>query len=152
LAEVMGTDGFHLLRALYREDAPGWLREVPAVAVLRRVWVPQFYAPAPDVHWRSAEDLPPGALLINSPSDPDARFSVKRDITWTGYQAHVTETCDPDRPNLIVNIETTPATTGDVELTEPIHAALAAKDLLPSQHIVDAGYIDADLLVNSGPD
>ena len=152
LAAVMGTDGFHLLRALYRGDTPAWLREVPAVDILRRVWVQQFYAPEPDVHWRSAEDLPPGALLINSPYDPDARFSVKRDITWTGYKAHVTETCDPDRPNLIVNIETTLATTGDVEMTEPIHAALAAKDLLPSQHIVDAGYIDADLLVSSGPD
>ena len=152
LAEVMGTDGFHLLRALYRGDTPAWLREVPAVDILRRVWVQQFYAPEPDVPWRSAEDLPPGALLINSPYDPDARFSVKRDITWTGYKAHVTETCDPDRPNLIVNIETTLATTGDVEMTEPIHAALAAKDLLPSQHIVDAGYIDADLLVSSGPD
>jgi hypothetical protein len=39
------------------------------------------------VHWRSAADLPPGAVLINSPYDPEARFSVKRDITWTGYKA-----------------------------------------------------------------
>jgi hypothetical protein len=37
-------------------------------------------------------------------------------------------------------------------MTAPIHAALAEKDLLPCQHIVDAGYIDADLLVTSGPD
>ena len=64
----------------------------------------------------------------------------------------MTETCDPDRPNLIVNIETTLATTGDVEMTEPSHAALAANDLLPSQQIVEAGYIDAALLVSSGPD
>ncbi len=152
LAEVMGADGFQLLHAVYAPEAPDWLREVPAVDILRQVWVQQLYAPEPQVRWRAAEDLPPGALLINSPYDPEARFSVKRDITWTGYKAHVTETCDPDAPHLIVNIETTPSTTSDVELTADIHAALAAKDLLPSEHIVDAGYIDADLLVTSGPD
>jgi transposase len=114
--------------------------------------VQQFYAPNPEVRWRSVEDLPPGAQLINSPYDPEARFSVKRDITWTGYKAHVTETCDPERPNLIINIETTLATTADVEMTEPIHAALAAKGLLPDQHLVDSGYLDADLLLTSGPD
>lgn len=151
LAEVMGADGVHLLRAIYAPDAPGWLREVPAVAILRQVWVQQFYAPDPHVRWRAAEDMPPGALLINSPYDLEARFGVKRDVTWTGYKAHVTETCDPETPHLIVNIATTTATTGDVAMTEPIHAALAEKDLLPSQHIVDAGYIDADLLVRSGP-
>jgi len=149
LAEVMGADGFHLLRAIYAPAAPAWLREVPAVDILRKVWLQQFYVPDPEVCWRAAEDLPPGARLINSPYDPEARFSVKRDITWTGYKAHVTETADPDTPHLIVNVETTVATTGDVEMTEPIHAALAEKDLLPSQHIVDAGYIDADLLVTS---
>ncbi len=152
LAEVMGADGVHLLRAIYAPAAPAWLREVPAVDILRKVWLQQFYVPDPHVCWRAAEDLPPGALLINSPYDPEARFSVKRDITWTGYKAHVTETADPDTPHLIVNVETTVATTGDVEMTEPIHAALAEKDLLPSQHIVDAGYIDADLLVTSESD
>lgn len=30
-----------------------------------------------------------------------------------------------------------------------IHAALADRDLLPAQHLVDSGYIDADLLVAS---
>ena len=148
----MGTDGFQLLHAVYAPEAPDWLREVPAVDILRQVWVQQFYAPDQRVRWRAAEDLPPGALLINSPYDPEARFSVKRDITWTGYKAHVTETCDPDASHLIVNIETTPATTSDVELTADIHSALKAKDLLPSEHIVDAGYIDAELLVTSEPD
>ena len=92
VAEVMGADGFQLLRAIYAAETPAWLREVPAVDILRRVWIQQFYAPEPRVRWRAAEDLPPGALLINSPYDPEARFSVKRDITWTGYKARVTET------------------------------------------------------------
>ena len=33
--------------------------------------------------------------------------------------------------------------------TQPIHDALAAKDLLPNQHIVDAGYVDSHLIVTS---
>ena len=32
-----------LLTAVLAPDAPVWLREVPAVAALRRVWVQQFY-------------------------------------------------------------------------------------------------------------
>ena len=50
------------------------------------------------------------------------------------------------------NIETTPAQISDVTLTAPIHDALAEKDLLPNQHIVDAGYREATLLVTSQTD
>ena len=39
LALTIGADGFALLAAAYGPDAPAWLREVPAVATLRRVWV-----------------------------------------------------------------------------------------------------------------
>ncbi len=42
---------------------------------------------------------------------------------------------------------TTPATQQDVSTTLSVHQALAAKHRLPGEHLVDAGYIDADLLV-----
>ncbi len=32
-------------------------------------------------------------------------------------------------------------------MTAPVHEALGAKDLLPEVHLVDAGYVDADLLM-----
>jgi hypothetical protein len=38
------------------------------------------------------------------------------------------------------------ATVPDVAMTEPIHDSLHAKDLLPGEHIVDAGYTSADRL------
>ena len=44
-----------------------------------------------------------------------------------GYKVHVTETCEPDQVHLITNVETTPAVAADVDLTAPIHAALAAR-------------------------
>jgi len=35
-------------------------------------------------------------------------------------------------------------------MTTPIHQALQEKDLLPGEHLVDAGYVDAENLVSSG--
>jgi len=147
LAETIGADGFSLLAALADPATPAWLREVPALETLRRVWIQQFYAPAGPVQWRSNDDLPPAALLIQSPHDVQARYGIKRTTTWTGYKVHLTETCEEDLPNLITHVATTDATVPDTELLEPIHAHLAERDLLPAEHQVDAGYIDAGILV-----
>lgn len=148
-AEQVGTDGFYLLTAVYSETAPIWLREVPMVQVLRQVWVQQYYATEGPAQWRTEEDLAPSALLIHSPYDVEARFSAKRDILWAGYKVHLTETCDDDLPHLITHVETTPATTYDGAVTETIHTALATKGLLPQEHIVDAGFLDAEVLAKS---
>jgi transposase len=125
------------------------LRQLPAVAVLRRVWVQQYVVRETTLHWRSAEDLPPNARLIVSPYDPDARMSSKRDTRWTGYKAHLTETCAADRPNLVPQVSTTAATTPDGQLTRSMHTDLAARELLPGEHIVDTSYMDVDLLLTS---
>jgi transposase len=148
-AEVIGTDGFQLLSAIYNETAPTWLREVPMVQVLRQVWVQQYYAPQGPAIWRTEDDLPPSALQIHSPYDAEARFSTKREILWAGYKVHLTETCDEEQPHLITHVETTPATTYDGAVTETIHAALEAKALLPEEHVVDSGYLDAEVLVSA---
>ena len=44
-----------------------------------------------------------------------------RGMEWVGYKVHFTETCDADWPRLIVNVETTPATTPDDNMIEYIH-------------------------------
>jgi transposase len=152
LAEAIGADGFRLLGAVYAADAPGWLRAVPAVETLRRVWVQEYYGPDDPPRWRAAEDLPPASRMINSPHDPEARYSLKRETSWTGYKTHLTETCDPDAPHFVVHVETTPATTPDWNLLAPIHGALAEKGLLPGEHMLDAGYVDAEGLVTSRDD
>ena len=46
-------------------------------------------------------------------------------------------------------MKTTLAPIADGDMTTPIHAALQAKDLLPGDHLVDTGYLDAELLVTS---
>ncbi|MGZ3391324.1 MAG: hypothetical protein ACXVCF_17255 [Isosphaeraceae bacterium] len=59
------------------------------------------------------------------------------------------EICEPDQVHLITNVETTPVVATDVDETAPIHAALAATGLLPGDHLLDAGYVDVELLVGS---
>jgi transposase len=111
LAETIGRDGFALLTALDGPTAPAGVWARPALQVLRRVWIQQYYVPTPEGRWRTAEDLPPHALLICSPYDTEARYATKRETHWTGYKVHLTETCDAASPHLITNVETTPATT-----------------------------------------
>ena len=168
-AEQVGHDGHVLLATIMAPDAPAWLREVPAVELLRCVWVQTFClvpaeagagggasAPGLDnlrVRWRtSAEGFPPALLRIASPYDPDMHFAQKRSTTWIGYKVHVTETCGEGRPHLITHVETTPAPIVDRDTLQQVHGALAAKDLLPGSHLVDAGYVDAEHLLASRRD
>jgi transposase len=149
LAATIGADGVHLLRALDAVTAPPWLRQVPAVATLRRVWQEYFDAPDGTVHLRRPQDMLPSALTVHSPYDTEARYATKRSTTWTGYRVHLTETCDDDSPALITHVGTTRATTPDVAMTGEIQAGLAERDLLPGEHFVDAGYTSAPVLVAS---
>lgn len=151
-AELIGADGSQLLSALSDPSAPADLWELPAVQTLRQTWVFQYYAEEGQLRWRKAEDLPPAGLHCDSPYDPEARFGKKRSITWTGYKVHLTETCEDEEIHLITHVETTAAGITDSELSAPIHNALAKKNLLPSEHFLDSGYVDADLMVKSQRD
>ncbi len=148
LAEIIGADGDHLLSTIY-EQALEWMRQIAAVETLRRVWVQQFQVVNEVVRWREAGNLPPASLMIYSPHDLDARFGKKRDIEWKGYKVHLTECCDEDLPLVITDVQTTHAATTDFEVLEQIQADLAARDLLPGEHIVDSGYMTGEHLVRS---
>ncbi len=151
-AELIGADGSQLLSALYDPSAPVHLWKLPAVQALRQTWVFQYYAEEGQLRWRKAEDLPPAAVRFDSPYDPEAHYGNKRSITWTGYKVHLTETCEDNEIHLITHVETTPAGITDSELSAPIHDALAKRDLLPNEHFLASGYVDADLLVKSQRD
>ena len=151
LVTAIGQDGRTLLEAVYSPAAPPWLRQVPAVETLRLVWLQQFYAAAPGepLRWREQADQPPAGQLLHTPYDVEARYSTKRDTHWVGYKVHLTESCAPDEPHVITHVLTTPATEPDFAAAPTIHAGLAAKNLLPQEHLLDAGYVDAELLVAS---
>lgn len=149
LAVAIGADGFALLEAIDAAVEGSCLAELPAIQTLRQVWADHYTAPPDPITWRCPKDLPPSGQQIASPYDPQARWSGKRDIEWLGYKVHLTETCDEDLPRLITHVETTVATTPDDQVVAKIHADLADKGRLPSQHIVDTGYTDAELLATS---
>ena len=151
LAEQLGSDGRALLTAVYAATTPAWLREIPAVRTLRQVWLQQYYAVASDapMQWRVWADIPPAAQFINTPYDVEAHYSGKRTTAWTGYKVHLTETCDEDAPHLITHVETSAATAPEWHAPAIIHAALAEKELLPAEHVLDAGYVDTESLVTS---
>jgi transposase len=151
LARTIGEDGALLLDAVFRPDAPPEAKLHPAVEVLRRVWIQQYFDQDGRVEWRNDKDLPPAERLIQSPHDPEARFCRKRGTAWTGYKVHVTETCDGPL-HVVTHVETTPATRPDVRATPVVHEALERKGLLPAVHLVDSGYVDGRLAVESRRD
>ena len=149
LATVIGADGQTLLTAIDAAVDQPWLRQVPAVQTLRQVWAEQYTDVNGTLRWREVKDMPSPAELIASPYDPEARYSTKRAVEWVGYKVHLTETCDEGLPHLRVNVETTPATTPDDHMLAVVHASLEPRGLLPTEHVVDKGYTDAQVLVES---
>ncbi|TQF01763.1 IS1182 family transposase [Kitasatospora acidiphila] len=145
----VGRDGMRLLEAVFAVDAPDVLRGVREVETLRQVWVQHYHLVAGEVMTRDPKDRPPGATRLVSPYDTDARGSVKRDTMWDGYKVHLTETCEPDAPNLVTNVVTTLATVPDSVMSEEIHTSLTARECLPGEHWVDAGYPTAAAIVTA---
>ncbi|MBV9898358.1 MAG: transposase [Chloroflexi bacterium] len=152
LAATIAADGQLLLDTLDADVEQPWLQQVPALQVLRQVWAEQFIGERGRLRWREVKEIPIPAEMISSPYDPEARYSSKRSVEWVGYKVHLTEACDPDTPHLITNVETTPAASPDDKMLSVVHASLAAMDRLPAEHLVDKGYADSHVLVDSERD
>jgi transposase len=175
LAIAYARDGYALLEAVHDPASPRWLREVPAVQVLRTVLLQNYTRDVGEdgtevIRRREksvregGDGLPPGHIRIASPYDTDARWGVKRDEKWLGYKLHITETCD-DRPpcdcgtlckrgceaaalpNLVTGVATTAATVTDNAMTSVIDDHLAVMELAPGRHYLDSGYLSAEILV-----
>jgi len=99
------------------------------------------------VRLRGKGDPPPSAEPVESPYDPEARFRTRSGTSWTGYVVHLSETCQDDTVHLLTHAMTTVATVHEARCTAAIHQALLAKGLAPGEHLVDAAYLDAELLV-----
>ena len=154
-AQTVGADGFLLLDLLQSNDVPAGLDRLPRVEALRLVWERHYehtgetQSGVNQIRFRNNGEFPPASQGIESPYDPEARFRSQHATTWTGYQVHLSETCEPDAVHLITHVETTPATVHESQKTEAIHQALVNKGLPPDQHLVDSAYIDAQLLISS---
>jgi transposase len=149
LAATIGADGRRLLQAVETATDLPWLREIPAVQTLRQVWMEQYTDPPGPLRWREGKALASPAEPSTSPYDPEARYSTKRGVEWVGCKVHITETGDVGQPHLITQVLTTLATTPDGVMGPAIQQDFATRDLFPSTHVLDSGYVDADLLITA---
>lgn len=99
LERAVAADGLFLLRAAFSSDAPSWLREIPVIGTLWRVWIQNFTwadTGAPEttaltletgkLRFRTSQEIRLSRAFIGSPFDEDARYCVKRSTGWTGYK------------------------------------------------------------------
>jgi hypothetical protein len=146
LAEQIGRDGRLLLSMLASAQAPAAAQQLASVQVLRQVW-PQYYEEREGhVYWRDGP-AQGAAEGIVSPYDTEARLAQKRELAWCGYKVHLTETCEPELPELIVQVQTTLAPRPDVKQTLSIQQELEQRELLPAEHLLDGGYLESEVLV-----
>ena len=108
--------------------------------------------PQESVRFKAKSELGHAAEAIESPYDVEARYRSKGQTKWTGYMVHLSETCEPEQIHLITHVETTTASVHEAKCTAAIQQALVDKRLPPDEHLVDAAYIDAELLVSSQQD
>jgi len=150
LAETIGGDGRRLLEHVYAETSLPWLAELEAIQTLRRVWIQHYHAREQGTAWRADDELPPSALLITSPGRLSKPGTVaRRARPGRGTRSISPQTCEDDEPHFMVAVVSTDATTADGSVIEELHADEAAHEMLPHQHLVDTGYVDADVLAGS---
>ena len=56
LVLTTGADGFALLDLLFAPETPTWLRQIPAVEMLRRIWLQNYHRTPDGILWREAGD------------------------------------------------------------------------------------------------
>jgi transposase len=152
LSATIGEDGYALLASLDQaatQPERAWLKELPAVRILEQTWAQQYRQVDGHAQRLSPKEMLPVSEWYRSPYDAEVRYGRKRDCDWIGDKVHRTECCDDARPHLITQVETAPATQQDHHALKAIQAELADKDLLPQQHLVDAGYISAKRILES---
>jgi len=154
-ARTVGEDGFVLLALLDAPTAPSPLGSLLKVAALRTAWARHFereLSPVDGtlgVRLKTHREVAWAQEQIESPYDTEARYRSKSAMHWTGYMVHLSETCEEDSAHLITHVHTTAADVHKAMCTQDIHCALRKKDLLPTEHFVDAAYVSAELLVGS---
>ena len=150
LTVTPGADGYAVIDAAEADDAPPGLASLSAVEALRRVWVRYYERDEGTVRSRELRGRgPEKGDSVESPYDTDARYRRKRGTTWTGYMVRLTESCDDGAPRLVVHADTTPGDVHEAARTETIFGALGRRGLSAAEHLVDAAYVSARLLVGA---
>lgn len=144
----VGQDGEWFLARLEGEGAPAELKYLPEVQVLKTVWPQQFREAEGKVVYQVGSHYD-GHTQIQSPHDPEARYSRKRLQEWVGGKVQVTETEDEGYPHLITDIAGTCSSTTDWEALPEIQQRLKKRQCLPEKQYADSGYLSGPNLDHS---
>lgn len=87
--------------------------------------------------------------MIDSPHDPQVRYSQKRGVETTGYKLQLTEVASESEPAIITDIDVVSALSYDGATIADIHQRLLERDLLPQTHLVDMAYVNGQTIVES---
>ena len=148
-ALTVGKDGYQLLEKIDQDTTHNWLFKLPKVIHLTTILERHFSRTTEGLHYKTKAEVSALTPDAETPYDPEVRYRRRRNNTWVGYQAHLTETCDDEQPHLITAVATTSASEYETAQTPLIHDRLAAIDLLPSEHFVDSAYISAEILLEA---
>lgn len=148
LEASVGPDGQWLMNRLQDTRTPAELREAPEVQLLATVWEQQFKVVDNQVVFQEAGPYD-GRSQIQTPHDPEARYSKKGAQRWVGDKVQLTETDEEGLPHLITDIAVTDSVEPDCNVLLEIQNRLAERELLPGEHLVDGGYMSTDNLVKS---
>jgi len=140
-----GRDGQWLLERLADPSCPAGLASLPEVVLLRTVWAQQYELREQHLVLRDLRGYD-GTAQIQSPHDPQARWSKKGSGSWVGDKLQVTETDDDELPHLITDIAITSSVEGDTTALAEIAARQAARDVLPSERYVDQADVSGGTL------
>jgi transposase len=144
----IGANGVWLLNRLENGSAPRELQNLPEVQVLKTVWTQQFRDEAGKGVYTDLKKYD-GHTQIQSPHDPEARYSRKRHFEWVGDKVQVTETEDDGYPHIITDIVGTSSNQTDYEELPAIQERLEQRDCLPAEQYADAGYMSGPNLDHS---
>jgi len=91
--ENIGENGQWLLKRLEKGSVPAGLQDLPEVQVLKTVWAQQFREEGGKMAYTDLRKYD-GHAQIQSPHDPEGRYSRKRHFEWVGDKVQVSETDD----------------------------------------------------------
>jgi len=144
----IGNDGEWLLNRLNDGGAPAELQDLPAVQICRTVWAQQFRNTQGQMVYQDLKKYD-GHTQIQTPHDPEARYSRKRKFEWLGDKVQVTETEDEGYPHIITDMVGTNSNQTDYEELSLIQDRLIERHCQPGEHYVDAGYMSGPNLAHS---
>lgn len=84
--------------------------------LLHRVFHEQFIVTKGRVTSLAKEEI--SAKSLQNHNDPDATYRRKEDQKVKGYSTNLTETCDPNEPNLVIGAEVKPVSASDNEFLQ----------------------------------